>query len=1062
MMLRFVILLLALSGGMAGSPVRAQELSVTGRHYRATIADGQLERLVDGAGRTLIRPPDDGTPVSLHLIDRQSGGVAQSGQQQIAAGQQATCRYGPFAGLTAATAQGSYSVQADSDDLVIEQQAAAKSPGLWGLSWSTGTIPPEYAIIVPGRSGLRLSARSPGNIHTYDYPQGWEAQMVIVEGPGHGFWIWADDGQGRYKRLVVRRNAAGWQLQLITLNDAPFDALTQCRSVAWHVNVYEGDWRVPARRYRQWMDEHFRPTPLEKQHPAWVRETRACVIMPLTLDLLEALPRRFDPPQTLLYVPSWRTAGYDRNYPEYDRVPPELEPFLKRSRALGFRVMLHVNYFGVDPLHPLYAQFKRYQVRSPWGKHERQWWLWERATPTIRFAYINPAAKAWRELFVSRMVEICHRWPVDALHLDQTLCIENDNNGRIDGLSMLEGNLALHRELRAALPEVALSGEGLNEVTYRYEAFAQRHAWGLNHAEGTWSRPELQCAHPISSYLFLPATIMYGYLGYTAPSHDQLYAAWNEAYQHWGVIPTWRPGGESLDHPQGFARQLFDEVTFWQREKPRPAMDGPWPATVAFPLRTAGGQAAQRTNDGRLLCGPRQISWTIRDANQVRTPWKIPLWMAYDPQRLLGLDPDRSYAAFDEPRDPRAFHLAEVPPDVTAAEVFRTPQIALVGLRPVQRIVADLIVDLERATCGSRPFDAPAVEVVGPLHSADGAMFAPAGDRIVAHPPYQAKVIDAQTGRTRTGSGVAFARYHLALPTGNHVRMLSDIYLEKGAMQPGRSDGVLFAVTARAAGQKVHGEQFCTSETPQPLEVDLTDLAGRTIDLELSVDPGPRRSASFDWARWLRPRIESSAKLEGRLAIVDPTPWKLALGPQGPMRLKEEGERHLLQGALSAALYLLSETPPSVTATVDLLTQPRVVVGLSDTGQMLDKLPAGGVHPDTVSVGGVKREALSAHPPDHGRTLVLLPMTLPREPLTLQTSVGIRDGSTSTGVIFIASVNGRELARQRMLPGKWAELSADVTPWAGQPVVISLVTDSDGPFYFDWAHWGQPRLVERR
>jgi hypothetical protein len=180
------------------------------------------------------------------------------------------------------------------------------------------------------------------------------------------------------------------------------------------------------------------------------------------------------------------------------------------------------------------------------------------------------------------------------------------------------------------------------------------------------------------------------------------------------------------------------------------------------------------------------------------------------------------------------------------------------------------------------------------------------------------------------------------------------------------------------------------------------------------------------------------------------------------MRLKEEGERHLLQGALSAALYLLSETPPSVTATVDLLTQPRVVVGLSDTGQMLDKLPAGGVHPDTVSVGGVKREALSAHPPDHGRTLVLLPMTLPREPLTLQTSVGIRDGSTSTGVIFIASVNGRELARQRMLPGKWAELSADVTPWAGQPVVISLVTDSDGPFYFDWAHWGQPRLVERR
>ena len=1060
-MSRFMIFLLAL-GGMAGSPLQAQELRVTGRHYRAAIADGRLERLVDGAGRTLIHPAERGTPLSLHLINCHPGGTAQPGQQEIAAGQQATCRYGSFTGLTAATAQCTYGVQADSDDLLIQQQAAAKSPGLWGLSWSTGTIPLDYAIIVPSRSGLRLSAQSPGSIHTYDYPQGWEAQMVIVEGPGHGFWIWADDVQGRYKRLVIRRSAAGWQLQLFTINDAPFDALTDCRSVAWHVNVYEGDWRVPARRYRQWMDEHFRPTPLEKQHPAWVRETRACVIMPLTLDLLEALPRRFDPPQTLLYVPSWRTAGYDRNYPEYDRVLPELEPFLKRSRELGFRVMLHVNYFGVDPLHPLYAKFERYQVRSPWGKHEREWWLWERATPTIRFAYINPAAKAWRELFVSRMVELCRRWPVDALHLDQTLCIENDNNGRIDGLSMLEGNLALHRELRAALPEVALSGEGLDEVTYRHEAFAQRHAWGLNHAEGTWSRPELQCAHPISSYLFLPSTIIYGYLGYTAPSHDQLFAAWNEAYQHWGVIPTWRPGGESLDHPQGFARQLFDEVAFWQREKPRPDMDGLWPAAVAFPLRTASGQPAQRTSDGRLLCGSRQISWTIRDANQVHTPWTIPAWAAYDAQRLLGLDPEKSYAAFDEPRDPRAFHLAEVPPGVTADEVFRTPQIALVGLRPVQRTVADLIVELERATCGSRPFDAPAVEALGPLHADDGAQFASAGDRIVAHPPYRAKVVDPKTGRTKTGSGVAFARYHVALPAGDHVRMLSDIYLEKGAMQPGRSDGVLFGVTARADQRQAHRELFCTSETPQPLELDLSEMAGRTIDLELFVDPGPRRNASFDWARWLRPRIECSAKLEGRLTIVDPSPWKLALGPSGPMRLTEDGDRHVLQGTLPTALYLLSVTPPAVTTPVDLLRQPRIAIALSGAGQVLDKLPAGGVHPDSVSVGGVRRAALSAHPPDHGRTLVLLPMTLPHQPVSLQTAVGIRDGSTSTGVIFIVSVNGRELMRQRMLPGKWEELTADLTPWAGQPVVLSLVTDSDGPFNFDWAHWGQPRLVERR
>ena len=37
-------------------------------------------------------------------------------------------------------------------------------------------------------------------------------------------------------------------------------------------------------------------------------------------------------------------------------------------------------------------------------------------------------------------------------------------------------------------------------------------------------------------------------------------------------------------------------------------------------------------------------------------------------------------------------------------------------------------------------------------------------------------------------------------------------------------------------------------------------------------------------------------------------------------------------------------------------------------------------------------------------------------------------------------------------------LSADLSEWAGQLVVLSLVTDSDGPFNCDWACWGEPTL----
>ena len=51
---------------------------------------------------------------------------------------------------------------------------------------------------------------------------------------------------------------------------------------------------------------------------------------------------------------------------------------------------------------------------------------------------------------------------------------------------MMQGSIELHRELAAALPNVALSGEGLNEITCRYESFAQRHPNGVDFVGATW------------------------------------------------------------------------------------------------------------------------------------------------------------------------------------------------------------------------------------------------------------------------------------------------------------------------------------------------------------------------------------------------------------------------------------------------------------------------------------------------------------------------------------------------------------------------------------------------
>ena len=351
--------------------------------FNARFVDGSLVALTHRTGGVMVKPPSEPRGAGIHSLD---GAHWATSAGPVGAKADAEIRLGGFTGLNGAAADMTFHTDPANGEITLHQHAVSSAKGVWAVSWSIADIPLDYAILVPGNSGLRLTADTPGGLHQFDYPISWEAQLVVIEGPWHGFYVWADDVKGRFKRLTVERRASGWRLCFTTINNAPFDDLTACESVAWHVGVYEGDWRVPARRYREWSEAHFHPTPVERQPPGWVKDIRACVIMGLDLRVLEALPRRLDPKQTLLYLPDWRTAGYDRDYPEYDKIVPQLEPFVKRAHELGFRVMLHVNYFGVDPLNPLYKEFEPYQVRDPFGKHEKQWWLWTEADPVIKFA----------------------------------------------------------------------------------------------------------------------------------------------------------------------------------------------------------------------------------------------------------------------------------------------------------------------------------------------------------------------------------------------------------------------------------------------------------------------------------------------------------------------------------------------------------------------------------------------------------------------------------------------------------------------------------------------------
>lgn len=1047
--------LLVTVAAQAASPAL---VAIRTRTLDASFDHGRLISLADRAGHAYVRVA--GAPAASVVIHRESGEYA-AGDADAAttdARGRSAHRHASFKDLPGAAATSEIAGDEASGDLTVTVGCQAPQKAVAGVEWRLGPIPADMNLIVPGYGGIKLTAASATTSVLLEYPMFWEAQLVIVEGPGRGFYVWADDATGRFKRLAVTLKPDGWWLGFTTWNNAPFAGLDACRSARWRLNTYQGDWRVPARRYREW-SRRAMPRGLAGQ-PAWVKDIRCVVILfdgpdSATVDMLAT---RVDPHQTLLYVPDWRPEGYDRMYPNYEPVPV-FAPFVERAHALGFRVMPHLNHFALDPQHPLYEQFRAHHVRDAWGAHELQWFVWDdpgNPANNRRLAYISPAYKPWRELLLGRIRKLRETYGVDAVYLDQTLNIYNDHNGLCEGATMLQGNLELGREIRAAMPELAVGGEGLDEVTARYQDFCQRHAWGVDFARSSWNKPQLKLAHPISTYLFRP-TITFNYLGVPPPSRAQFYAAWRENLTRWGAVPTLMVY-DSRPQPQtGFLRQLFDEVRFWQRERVDADMEGPWPQDVVFPYRTAQGARAVRTTDGRLLCGGHEISRTVSDVTELRAPGTIEGACCYDRERIFGLNPELWYPYFAEARDLAAFHVESLPPGVTLRTATLFDGLAILAAE--EPMLASLPEMFAQATTGSILDSGAATEGRGPLNGDNGSQFAGVGDQIHAHPPW------------KTGPGIAYARWTLALPRTAGLRYVSKVGLDSAVVgkagglpsgNVGRSDGVLFGVTGRHADRTCHAEVFNATDEGRPLELDLSAFAGQEIILELTVDPGPARDVTADWARWYRPRVVEATTTKGRLVVVDPQRRALVLSGTNVSAPEYQGDRAVAEATFPGTVVVFRDAPVPVSLPANLATTP-FRTGFTDTGGQVLTDPAwASAAPGAGVVGGVQRPGLRVQPPDFGQTAAAYPLALPVAPARFHCFVGLQDGSTSTGVIFLVQANGVELARVRAMPGDpWREVAVDLSPWAGKPVVLSLVTDSDGPFASDWARWGEPSLLPK-
>jgi hypothetical protein len=114
--------------------------------------------------------------------------------------------------------------------------------------------------------------------------------------------------------------------------------------------------------------------------------------------------------------------------------------------------------------------------------------------------------------------------------------------------------------------------------------------------------------------------------------------------------------------------------------------------------------------------------------------------------------------------------------------------------------------------------------------------------------------------------------------------------------------------------------------------------------------------------------------------------------------------------------------------------------------------------------GGVTRAALWEHPPVVGAAVLRYAVPIPSEVrnLKLQFSIGIRDGAElppERYVAFRVIVNGWKLWSAVKNSHAWEEYEVKMPELSSDVARIEFLTDGLGDHRWNWAVWGEPRLI---
>ncbi len=444
----------------------------------------------------------------------------------------------------------------ETGDVLVTPDGLSARRGLRAVQW-TLNLHPEATGMLPCVNGMIVrSSADPPIRNRFRWPIDWNAQLAIVERGGWSIMVHAEDRQHRFKNLQV--DAGGGQLSL-GLESEPPGPLWDNRTAGglqWRISAYRGSWPEPATRYRRWMEAARDLDALAAHRPAWTRRVSlaVCWAGPDTR-ILDALAAVHPPDRTLIHFSNWRTDRYDINYPEYRPSENALQ-YMRKAAEMGFHVMPHFNYFAVDMQHPIMREVGDFQLRSL-DRNAPEGWYWPPETyDYTRMAYIHPGLGLWRHRLTEAVLEACDLLGTDVAFLDQTLCTWNTDNALVQGLTTVGGLKQLQEEFAAVRPGLVLAGEGLNEISFQRQAFAQAH---IHDGWGRLNAGHVDRACGLNAFLWGDHCRLIGYYHLTPGGED--FDLGIEIYERMGALPTIvTHRAEDLLDPSPSVRRILDRA----------------------------------------------------------------------------------------------------------------------------------------------------------------------------------------------------------------------------------------------------------------------------------------------------------------------------------------------------------------------------------------------------------------------------------------------------------------------------------------------------------------------